>query len=79
MLIKVLGIIPVVDQRGQEMNLSDTVTILNDMCVFAPATLYFNEKGQLVNFISKDRYRVYENIRCSTPIAEYKKFGDLNL
>lgn len=30
MLIKALGIIPVVDQRGSEMNLSDTVTILNE-------------------------------------------------
>lgn len=39
MLVKVMGIFPVVDQKGREMDISDTVTILNDMCIFAPATL----------------------------------------
>lgn len=109
MLIKVLGIIPVVDQRGEEMNISDTVTIFNDMFIFAPATLidkriswesvdrrtvkavftngnnkvsatvYFNDKGQLTNFISDDRYMGYERARWYTPVTEYKRFGDYNL
>jgi hypothetical protein len=106
MLIKVLGIIPVVDQRGNEMNISDTVTIFNDMFIFAPAslidkritwepvdrlttkatfingnirvsaTVYFNEKGELNDFISDDRYRGYERARWTTPMTEYKRFGE---
>lgn len=39
MLIKALGVVPVVDQKGVEMNRADTVTLLNDMALFAPATL----------------------------------------
>ncbi len=109
MRIKVLGLIPVVDQHGHEMNISDTTTILNDMCIFAPATLidkritweqldrlivkatftngnnrvcatlYFNDNGELVNFVSDDRYRGYDKARWSTPIYAYKNFGDIRL
>lgn len=112
MMIRVLGLFPVVDTKGREMDLSDTVTLLNDMCIFAPATLidqriqwtnideltvkaiftngtqtvsatlFFNETGQLINFISDDRYRIdkqCERLRWSTPVNVYKRFGDLNL
>lgn len=114
MLIKVAGIIPVVDAKGKEMRISDTVTLLNDMCIFAPATLiddriqwemidddtvkavfhtdhctvsallYFNEKGELINFISDDRYHfeddgTFKQIRWSTPIRSYKEINGLTL
>lgn len=39
MLVKVLGLVPVVDVKGKEMRISDTCTLLNDMCLFAPAAL----------------------------------------
>ena len=39
MLIKVLGLIPVVNGRGPEMNQGDCVTLFNDMCLLAPASL----------------------------------------
>lgn len=39
MLVKVLGLIPVVDVKGREMRIADTATLFNDMCLFAPAAL----------------------------------------
>lgn len=39
MRAKVLSIVGVVDARGPEMNRSETVTILNDICLMAPAAL----------------------------------------
>ena len=39
MTIKAAALVPVVDASGPEMNQSETVTLLNDMCVMAPATL----------------------------------------
>ena len=43
------------------------------------ATLYFNKKGELINFISNDRYfssdgKTYINYPWSTPIKNYKDF-----
>jgi len=48
------------------------------------ATLYFNEEGNLVNFISNDRYettdgKVYKNYPWSTPVMEYGHFSGLRL
>jgi len=48
------------------------------------AELFFNKQGQLVNFISNDRYDVksnddYKQIKWSTPIREYKNFNGYNL
>jgi len=37
--IKVAEVIPVVDAKGHEALISDTVTLFNDMCLFAPSTL----------------------------------------
>jgi Family of unknown function (DUF6544) len=89
------------------MTKGETVTLFNDMCVLAPATLidkniqwetvdplavkatftnqgytisavlYFNERGELINFVSDDRYQAFrgnkfENFRWSTPIKNYK-------
>lgn len=109
MQIKVASLFHVVNAKGEEMDQSDTVTLFNDMCVFAPAslidkniqweqvdplmvkatftnanititaTLYFNEKGELINFISDERYYIengekYINYKWSTPISGYKDF-----
>jgi hypothetical protein len=39
MQIKVGGLFQVVDARGPEMNRGETVTMFNDLCLLAPATL----------------------------------------
>jgi hypothetical protein len=39
MRVKAAALVPVVDVSGNEMNQSETVTMFNDMCVMAPATL----------------------------------------
>jgi hypothetical protein len=39
MLIKILGLFTVSDAKGPEMDQSETVTLFNDMCFMAPATL----------------------------------------
>ncbi len=104
MTIKLLSLFPVVNLKGPEMLKAETVTVFNDMCLMAPAsliddriswqsidrttakatftvedisisaTLYFNEKGELVNFISDDRYSVdeMEQYRFSTPVSNYE-------
>ncbi|RYY39667.1 MAG: hypothetical protein EOO08_10225 [Chitinophagaceae bacterium] len=85
MEVRPFGIIPVVNLRSKELFRAETVTMLNDICLFAPgalvdpritwtsvddhcaeshfcnegicvhARLYFNERGELVNFVSDDR------------------------
>jgi hypothetical protein len=114
MVVKMLGLFKVVDARGPEMNQSETVTMFNDMCIMAPATLIdksikwevidslkvkafytnknitisaeliFNENGQLINFISNDRYEQKEgteftNFPWSTPIGDYKNINGFML
>ena len=104
--IKIAGLIKVVDAKGKEMNQGETVTVFNDMCFLAPATLinqniswetvdpltvhakftngaitigatlYFNDKGELINFISNDRFETtdgksYKNYPWITPAAGY--------
>jgi hypothetical protein len=39
MQIKIAHLLQVVDAKGPEMNQSETVTMFNDMCLLAPATL----------------------------------------
>jgi hypothetical protein len=39
MRARVAGLVPVVDAAGAEMDQAETVTLFNDMCIFAPATL----------------------------------------
>lgn len=45
------------------------------------ATLLFNAQGQLVNFISDDRYEVNAKkfLRFSTPVRDYRRFNGYNL
>jgi hypothetical protein len=110
MQIKVANIFQVVDAKGKMMNKGETVTMFNDMCLLAPASLidphiewetidpltvkarftnkentittllYFNEKGELINFSSDDRYfsldgKTYLNYRWSTPVKGYKEYN----
>ena len=37
--IRLFGLFPVVNQSGDIMNKTETVTVFNDMCLLAPATL----------------------------------------
>ena len=39
MQVKVAGVVPMVDARGDEMDRAETVTLFNDMCLLAPGTL----------------------------------------
>ncbi|MDA3881617.1 MAG: hypothetical protein PF436_14610 [Prolixibacteraceae bacterium] len=48
------------------------------------ATLYFNEKNELVNFISRDRYATTsngesENVPWSTPVKDYEEINGIKL
>jgi hypothetical protein len=104
--VKLLNLFKVVDAKGDNMNQAETVTLLNDMCFIAPATLidskiswetiddttvkaifnnggisisallYFNQKGELINFISNDRYETdgkkYVNYPWETPVQDYR-------
>lgn len=44
------------------------------------ATLYFNKKGQLINFISEDRYDIYEKKQYpfSTPLSNFETLNGYN-
>ena len=111
MQVKLFGVFPVVDVSGIEMNKAETVTMFNDMCLMAPATLIdkriqwktidnnnveatfnnegfeikanliFNDKGQLINFISDDRYAIADmkRYRFSTPVKDYKNINGINV
>ncbi|MEB2775039.1 DUF6544 family protein [Algoriphagus sp. D3-2-R+10] len=104
--VKLLNWLKVVDAKGDKMNQAETVTLFNDMCFIAPATLidkritweiinatsvkgifkngnisisavlYFNDKGELINFISNDRYETdgkqYNNYPWATPVEDYR-------
>jgi len=106
MLVKIFGLFTVVNAKGKEMNQGETVTLFNDMCFMAPAslidrniewkevdnitvdakfnngnitisaTLFFNEEGELVNFLSNDRFetsdgKTYKNYPWITPVTGY--------
>jgi hypothetical protein len=114
MQIKVASVFMVADAKGEKMTHGETVTMFNDMCMMAPATLIdraiqwepidtlkvkatftnrgntitalltFNDKGQLIDFISNDRYystdgKTYTSYPWSTPVREYRSFGGRNV
>lgn len=113
MKIKLAGLFKIIDADGPEMDRSETVTFLNDMCFFAPAVLVdmdivweeladnrlkatysngkhkvsaelvFTEEGQLINFISNDRYEIQgkeAHLRpWFTPVEETGRFGKFRL
>jgi hypothetical protein len=108
--IRALSLFKVQYQTGREMDIAETVTWFNDLCLFAPAglidkriqwkhldslsskatfnhkdisisaILYFNTRGELVNFVSEDRYQIKSEVdrhvvRFSTPAKNYMKFN----
>jgi hypothetical protein len=109
--IRLFGIFPVIQKSGPVMDKAETVTLFNDMCLLAPATLidkriqwqaindtsataiftsrnitisanlFFNQQGQLINFISNDRVSVNEMkaFPFSTPVSSYKNINGYNL
>jgi len=114
MLVKIFGLFTVVNAKGKEMNQGETVTLFNDMCFMAPAslidrniewtevdnitvdakftngniiinaTLFFNEEGELVNFLSNDRFetsdgKIYKNYPWITPVTGYTNINGYRL
>ena len=107
MNIRLFGLFAVVKKEGKDMDQAETVTLFNDMCLMAPATLidsritwqsidsnsakasftnhgitisailYFNEKGQLIDFISNDRD--INHYPFSTPVSNYKNINGINI
>ncbi|MCF8054472.1 MAG: hypothetical protein K9K75_04555 [Deltaproteobacteria bacterium] len=109
--VRLFGLVAVASHEGEKMDAADTVTLFNDMCLFAPATLldkritwkpidemtvkaiftnrnitisailHFNGAGQLINFVSEDRWDVaaMKRYRFSTPISKYRSFKGYNL
>jgi hypothetical protein len=106
--IRAASLVKVQFAQGREMDVAETVTHFNDMCILAPgsltnsritwkkikdnevdatftnkgitihATLQFNDKGELVNFISDDRYfnaatKQMQKLRWMTPVSGYKE------
>ena len=111
MVVRVLSLFRVLRVNTPDMYPTETVTFLNDLCLFAPgaliheqirwdpagplsvratfampdlevsALLYFDEKGDLVDFRSEDRYDIHKMQRFpfSTPVGEYREFGGVRL
>ena len=111
MNVRLFGLLPLVKVDGEAMFEADTVTLFNDMCLLAPATLidrritwqsidgltvkgsfanqgvtvsallHFNDEGQLVNFISHDRWDVsaMKQYPFSTPVSRYRHLNGYNL
>jgi hypothetical protein len=105
--IRLFGLFSVVKREGQDMDKAETVTLFNDMCLMAPATLidkritwlaidsnsakgtftnheitisailYFNEIGQLIDFISNDRD--VNSYPFSTPVSNYQNKNGINI
>lgn len=108
-IVRIAGLFNAVNIKGEELSIAETVTLLNDMCLFVPgclvdqriawkaidslsaevtlvngpykvsAVLYFNSSGELINFVSDDRYALQDDgtmkrVRWSTPVKDYKDF-----
>ncbi len=104
------GMFTILDTKGPELNQAETVTVFDDMCSLAPATLIskniqwetidplkvkakfsngknkisailiFNEKGELINVTSNDRFetndgKIYKSCPWSAPISTYKSIN----
>jgi hypothetical protein len=60
-------------------SLSSKATFTNGSITIA-AALYFNEQGQLINFISDDRYAIdMKQYRFSTPVTDYIQMNGRNI
>jgi len=112
MRVRLLSLLPLVNARGPDLDKAETVTVFNDLCIFAPsalidpairwepmddrtvrghytvgentisAVLHFNDRGELVDFVSDDRLFASGGdeglvpCRWSTPLGEYRDFED---
>lgn len=54
MQARIAGLVPIIDMSGPEMTKSETVTVLNDMCVLAPGALV----DAPVSWVTLDERRV---------------------
>jgi hypothetical protein len=115
MRVKAAALIPVATASGAAMTQAETVTMFNDMCIMAPATLIdpaivwepvdarttrarftnagqtiraelqFNEAGELIDFVSDDRYQsssdetAPKRVQWSTPVRGYRTYGRMRL
>jgi hypothetical protein len=112
MLIRLLSLLPVVDVKGPEIDLSALIIFINDMVMWPTAFLsdyihwetinetsaelqvdlhgnqfsavvHFNEFGEMVNFITEDRYRAvgkgFKQDRWSTPLRNYREMNGLRI
>lgn len=70
-----------IDSRISWESLNDTTVkgVFKNGDISISAVLYFNEKGELINFISKDRYetdgKVYSSYPWETPVEGYKSIN----
>jgi len=107
-VVRVASLFNAVDVAGEDLTTAETVTLLNDLCIFVPgrlidrrlswkeidslsagvtmengrykvsAVLSFNERGELVNFVSEDRYALQDDgtlrkAKWSTPVRDYRE------
>jgi hypothetical protein len=115
MRVRVAALVPMIDVSGDEMTQGETVTMFNDRCVMAPASLIdpaihwqpvnshtaeatftnaghviravltFNDRFELTNFKSDDRYQTatdgnsVKRVPWSTPLGRYRSFGTARL
>ena len=113
MQVRIAGLFDIVNASGPEMTQGETVTMLNDMCMLAPAALVdapitwqpagdrqvratytnagktisavltFDDAGDLVGFVSEDRYqsdgKTYRRLPWSTPLRNYRDFGGVRV
>ncbi len=111
--VRIASLIPMVDQKGTAMTKAETVTLLNDIVVMAPAAvldlpitwetlsqqslratfsnagytvsaeLTFDAAGDLVGFISNDRWQVTATATTkfpwSTPISGYAEVNGIRI
>jgi hypothetical protein len=109
--IRFAGLFAIVKKEGAVMDKTETVTLFNDMCLMAPATLidnrikwepmdsnsakavftnhnisisailYFNEQGQLIDFLSNDRTEtnIMKTLPFTTPVHGYTNINGFNL
>jgi hypothetical protein len=72
-----------IDKRIAWESISDTTAkaTLTNGAIKVSAVLYFNQQGQLIDFISYDRYETNTKqwLPFSTPVSEYKTINNMNL
>ena len=77
MLIKIFGLFTVVNAKGKEMNRGETVTLFNDMCFMAPASLIDrNIEWEEIDNITVDAKFTNDNITISARLFFTEK-GEL--